>query len=93
MLLMANTARLFEIVASVWAGSFCRTTRVSDRHLTEEVGKYRCDHEIKTVWQTRWLVAVHLDPLDRCSGSSWSELDVNQCAVLQKVLGLASVVR
>ena len=39
------------------------TTRVSDRHLTGNVRMKRGDQGIKTVWQTRWLVAVHLDPL------------------------------
>ena len=42
------------------------TTRVSDRHLTEEVGMQRGAQTIKTAWQTRWLVAVHLDPMVRC---------------------------
>ena len=46
----------------------CLTTRVSDRRLTEKVGMQRGDHKIKTVWQTRWLVAVHLDPMVRPLG-------------------------
>ena len=43
----------------------CPTTRVSDRHLTVNVGMLCGDQGIKTAWQTRWLVAVHLDPLVR----------------------------
>ena len=41
----------------------CLTTWVSDRHLTVNVGMHWGDNRIKTAWQTRWLVAVHLDPM------------------------------
>ena len=49
-----------------------RTTRVSDRHLTEKV-RMRCgDHESKTVWQTRWLVAgVQVKKAAERHGLSW----------------------
>ena len=46
---------------------FGLTTRVSDRHLTEEVGMHCGDQGIKKAWQTRWLVAVHLDSMVRPS--------------------------
>ena len=43
---------------------------MSDRHPTVKVGMHRGDHEVKTAWQTRWLVAVHLDPLKSCGSKT-----------------------
>ena len=46
-------------------GILYSTSRMSDRHLTVNGGIQRDDHGIRRPWQTRWLVAVHLDSLVR----------------------------
>ena len=76
----------------------CLTTRVSDRHLTENVEMQRSHQITWTAWQTRWLVAVHLDPMVRhschprfCSASNRSTLSKNLTRICVRSEAAATV--